>query len=41
MEILWNILQISIPALIVALTAYYAIKLTFEKELKKQEGVNI
>ena len=36
MEILWNILQISIPALIVALTAYYAIKLTFEKELKKQ-----
>lgn len=36
MEILWNILQITIPALIVAFTAYYAIKLTYDKELKKQ-----
>ena len=36
MEIVWNILQITIPALIVAFTAYYAIKLTYDKELKKQ-----
>jgi hypothetical protein len=36
METVWNILQITIPALLVALTAYYAIKLTYDKELKKQ-----
>ncbi len=36
MDIFWNILQITMPALLVALTAYYAIKLTYEKELKKQ-----
>ncbi len=36
MEIIFNILTITIPAVVVALTAYFAIKLTYEKELKKQ-----
>lgn len=35
MDIFWNILQITMPALLVSLTAYYAIKLTYEKELKE------
>ncbi len=36
MEIVWNILLVTIPPIIVALTAYFAIKLTYDKELKKQ-----
>ncbi len=36
MEILLNILMVTIPAVVVAITAYFAIKLTYDKELKKQ-----
>jgi len=36
MDIFLNILMITIPALIVALTAYFTIKNMHEKELKKQ-----
>jgi hypothetical protein len=36
MEILLEILKISIPALIVAVTVYFTIRKTYEKELKKQ-----
>ena len=36
MDIFLNIIMITIPALIVALTAYFTIKSSHEKELKKQ-----
>ena len=36
MEILLNILMVTIPAVVVAITAYFAIKLTYDKELKSR-----